>query len=69
MLKRIRIYLLKRSLKASYTAYMEALESRDCGRELADSLPSVSRHRERCNVLLSKLRRLDPAAPLPSRIN
>lgn len=68
MIKSIRIWLAKRRLRHSYQAYMSLLDNATCGRRLANTLPSVIRARERANYHLGQLRKLDPKAPLPSRL-
>ena len=59
-MKAIRIWWLKRQLRAEYQSYMAMLDSVGCGRHMASSLPSVMAAKSRCNATLQKLAELDP---------
>lgn len=59
-MKKFRVRLVKRRLKAAYQSYIQALDSSSAGRDMTELLPSVLALRERCNPLLARLAQLDP---------
>ncbi len=58
--KNIRIWLLKRRLRAAYMSYRDALDDSRAGRHMSEQLPSVVARKQRVNRLLAKLAALDP---------
>lgn len=60
-MKQLRIWLIKRKLRAAYLSYCNMLDRSHAGRHMTEQLPSVSAQKERCNKLLAKLAKLDPA--------
>lgn len=65
--KAIRIWLLKRQLRAAYRAYMNSASYLDCGQAMADHLTGrVSEAKAKCNRILDKLAALDPDCPCTS---
>ncbi|HBP1602180.1 TPA: hypothetical protein L5U90_003283 [Pseudomonas aeruginosa] len=60
-MKQLRIWLIKRKLRAAYLSYCNMLDRSNAGRRMTEQLPSVSAQKERCNKLLAKLAKLDPA--------
>lgn len=68
--KSLRVWLLKRKLRAAYIQYMTCNSYLDCGDALAAHLNSnASRARDKCNAILEKLAVLDPDKCPVSRIN
>jgi hypothetical protein len=47
-------------LRSAYRAYIAGLSANDCGKAMAEQLPSVTVAKARCNRLLGKLAKLDP---------
>jgi hypothetical protein len=66
--KSLLLWLAKRRLRAAYLGYINRLDEATCGRELAGQLPSVIKARAHANHCLDRVCKLDPGAPLPSRI-
>lgn len=60
MLKKLRIFLLKRNLRAAYSAYLAAHDHLDCGNDMAEQMHPRTQLRDRCNTLLGQLAELDP---------
>lgn len=60
-MKHLRIWLIKRKLRAAYLSYRNMLECSHAGRHMTEQMPSVIRQKERCNKLLAKLAEIDPA--------
>ena len=59
-MKQVRIWLIKRKLRAAYLSYTAMLDSSHAGRHMTDQLPSVAVQKARCNKLLQKLAQLAP---------
>lgn len=59
-LTKLRIWMIKRSLRNAYITYRDMLDNSRAGRHMTDQLPSVSAQKARCNALLSQLVKLDP---------
>lgn len=59
-LTKLRIWMIKRSLRNAYITYRDMLDNSRAGRHMTDQLPSVSVQKARCNALLSQLVKLDP---------
>ncbi len=60
-MKQLRIWLIKRKLRAAYLSYRDMLDRSHAGRQMTEQLPSVASQKDRCNKLLAKLAQLDPA--------
>lgn len=61
-MKNFRLRLVKRRLKSAYQSYILALDASPTGRQITEQLPSVIALKDRCNSLLAKLAKLDPAS-------
>lgn len=59
-LTKLRIWMIKRSLRNAYITYRDMLDNSRAGRHMTDQLPSVSAQKARCNALLGQLVKLDP---------
>lgn len=63
-MKALVIWFTKRRLRRAYLAYCEMLDGSRAGLHVTSQLPSVAAQRQRCNALIARLRRLDPACPI-----
>lgn len=61
-MKNFRVWLVKRRLKTAYQSYILALDDSPAGRHMTEQLPSVIALKARCNSLVGKLAKLDPAS-------
>ncbi|KAF0255714.1 hypothetical protein [Pseudomonas putida] len=61
-MKNFRLWLIKRRLSSAYQSYIQALDASPAGRHMTEQLPSVISLKNRCNSLLAKLAKLDPAS-------
>jgi len=61
-MKKFRIWLIKRKLRSAYLTYRNMLDGSRAGMHMTQQLPSVAAQKARCNELLGKLAKLDPAS-------